>query len=259
MKKLPISVFIIAKNEADRIGRAIKSVVDWVDEVVVVDSGSSDDTVVLSEALGARTVFHEWSGYGPQKVFAERLCRNDWLLNIDADEEVSVDLGAEIRKLFSDKGPKCQAYTIPILPLYPFQKEGHRWTAFHRPVRLYHRRYAAFSPLPVHDTVIVTGGRTGRLRGMLIHRSFRSLTHHVDKANEVSLARAQDLVSRGRNPSALSLLLVPLFAFFKSYLLRREFVNGTDGIVISHMYAFQRFIRLAKARELHQLKRCKGD
>ena len=105
----------------------------------------------------------------------------------------------------------------------------------------------------MHDSVVVREGPIEHLRGMVIHRSFRSLTHHVDKANEVSSLRAQDLADKGRDPSALSLLLVPLFAFFKSFILRREFVNGVDGIVVSHMYAFQRFIRLAKTRERNRL------
>ena len=258
MNTLPVSAFIIARNEADRISRAIESVRDWVDEVIVIDSGSTDDTVALSEQLGARVVFNAWEGYGQQKVFGEGLCRNDWLLNIDADEEISEQLGAEIRALFANGEPARQAYTVPVLPLYPFQEKGHPWTAFHHPVRLYDRRCAGFKDSAVHDSVIVHDGEIGHLKGMLIHRSFRSLTHHVEKANEVSLVRARDLVRRGRDPSALSLLLVPLFSFFKSYILRREFVNGVDGIVISHMYAFQRFIRLAKTRELNRLKRKDG-
>jgi len=258
IQKLPVSVFIIARNEADRIEVAIKSVREWVDEVIVIDSGSEDDTVAISEGLGARTVFNEWSGYGPQKVFGESLCRNDWILNIDADEEISKDLAEEMVILFEGGQPDKQAYTVPVLPLYPFQEKGHRWTAFHHPLRLYQKKYAGFSDLPVHDSVILREGDSGHLKGMLIHRSFRSLTHHVEKANEVSLARAEDFVKRGRKPSAVSLLLVPFFAFLKSYLLRREFINGVDGIVISHMYAFQRFIRLAKARELQRLKQKDG-
>jgi glycosyltransferase involved in cell wall biosynthesis len=253
MSTLPISVFIIAKDEADRIGRAIESVRGWVDEVIVIDGGSTDATVAVSEALGARTVFNPWRGYGPQKVFGEGLCRNDWLLNLDADEEISPELAAEIQTRFSDGVPAEAAFTLPILPLYPFQESGHRWTAFHHPVRLYRKSMAGFKDSPVHDSVEVRAGRIGHFKGMVIHRSFRSLTHHVDKANEVSSLRAQDLFNKGRNPSAFSLLTVPLFAFFKSYVLRREFVNGADGIVISHMYAFQRFIRLAKVRELHRL------
>ena len=87
--RLPLSAFIISKNEADRISRPIKSVIDWVDEVIVVDSGSTDDTVAVAERLGARVVHHEWKGYGAQKRHGEDQCRNHWLLNLDADEEVT--------------------------------------------------------------------------------------------------------------------------------------------------------------------------
>lgn len=253
--KLPLSVFIIAKNEADRIPTAIRAVRDWVDEVIVVDSGSEDDTVAVSEALGAKVVFHSWQGYGPQKVFAEGLCRNRWLLNVDADEEVSAQLAEEIRALFKNGEPGCAAYTLPILPLYPFQESGHPWTAFHHPVRLYRKDKAAFKAEKVHDSVVVRDGRIGHLKGMVLHRSFRSLTHHVEKVNSYSSAQAEVLAARGRNPGLLALLFTPILAFFKQYVLRREFVNGVDGIVVSHMYAFQRFIRLAKTRERQRLAR----
>lgn len=255
MAKLPISVFIIAKNEADRIPVAIRAVRDWVDEVIVVDSGSTDDTVAAADALGARVVFNAWRGYGPQKVFAEGLCRNDWLLNIDADEEITPRLAGEIQAAFAAGEPEYAAFTLPILPLYPFQDTGHPWTAFHHPVRLYRRDKAGFKDALVHDTVVVGDGKVGHFKGMVNHRSFRSLAHHVDKVNAYSSAQAEDWLAKGRDPSLLVLLLTPAFAFFKQYFLRREFVNGIDGIVVSHMYAFQRFIRLAKARELHRLRR----
>lgn len=255
MSKLPISVFIIAKNEADRIPTAIRAVHDWVDEVIVVDSGSKDDTVAVCEGLGARVVFNAWPGYGPQKVFAEGLCRNDWLLNLDADEEVSPELAAEMHTLFTAGEPSCIAYTLPILPLYPFQATGHPWTAFHHPVRLYRKDKAGFKDELVHDSVVVHEGKVGHLKGMILHRSFRSLAHHVDKVNSYSSAQAEVLSLRGRDPGLFALLLTPIFAFFKQYVLRREFVNGVDGIVVSYMYAFQRFIRLAKTREQQRLLR----
>ena len=255
MDKIPLSVFIIAKNEADRIPLVIRAVRDWVDEVIVVDSGSDDDTVAVGEGLGARVVFNAWRGYGPQKVFAEGLCRNDWLLNLDADEEVSPQLGEEIRGLFRAGEPPCAAYTLPILPLYPFQDSGHPWTAFHHPVRLYRRDQAGFKDELVHDSVVVREGRVGHLKGMVLHRSFRSLAHHVEKVNGYSSAQAEVLAARGRDPGLLALLLTPILAFFKQLILRREFVNGTDGIVVSYMYAFQRFIRLAKTRERQRLAR----
>jgi glycosyltransferase involved in cell wall biosynthesis len=255
MNKLPISVFIIARNEADRIPLAIESVRDWVDEVHVIDSGSDDDTVKVSAALGARTHFRAWTGYGPQKVYGESLCRHDWLLNIDADEQISPELRDEIVALFAAGNPEHSAYTLPILPLYNFQTSAHRWTAHHHPVRLYRKSRAGFKDSAVHDTVVVREGSTGRLRGMVNHRSFRSLTHHLDKVNFYSSAQAEDRFAKGREPSFLALLLIVPLAFFKSFILRREFVNGIDGVVVSYMYAFQRFIRLAKTRERFQLAR----
>ena len=252
---LPLSVFIIAKNEADRILTTIHSVRDWVDEVVVVDSGSEDDTVAVSKAVGAKVTFNEWPGYGPQKVFAEGLCRNNWVLNLDADEEISPELAEEIKALFASGEPPADAYRLPILPLYPFQESGHRWTAGHKPIRLYRRDRGGFKSEMVHDSVEMQArARMDTLKGMVNHRSFRSLTHHLEKVNGYSSAQAEVLAERGKDPGALLLLTLPVFAFLKSYVLRGEFVNGTDGVVTAHMYAFQRFIRLAKTRERRRLK-----
>jgi glycosyltransferase involved in cell wall biosynthesis len=251
-----ISVFIIAKNEVDRIARAILSVRGWADEVIVVDSGSEDDTVALSRSLGARTEYRAWTGYGAQKVYGESLCRNDWILNIDADEEVSPELGAEIRALLAADGDAdTVAYRLPVLPLYPFQDGGHPWTVSNRPIRLYRKSRAGFDDSPVHDSVRVRQGRVASLRGMLVHRSFRSLEHHVDKMNAYTSEQARDWLAKGRNPSALTVLLTLPLSFFKSFFLRREFVNGLDGVVIASLYAIQRFLRVAKAREAHRLQR----
>lgn len=251
--RIPISVFIIAKNEADRIPAPILSTRDWVDEVLVIDSGSSDATVAVSTGLGARCLFREWPGYGLQKLFGQEQCRNDWILNLDADEEISPELAQEIQELFRNGSPAPTAYTLPILPWYNFQERGHPWTAHHHPIRLYRRSQGGFNPSLVHDTVEMLSGPIGHLRGMIRHRSFRSLHHHVAKVNFYSSAQAADLFQKNRSPSWLALLFTIPFSFIKSYVFRKEFVNGIDGIVISWMYAFQRFIRLAKARERFQL------
>lgn len=253
--KLPISVFIIAKNEADRIGRPLKSVRDWVDEVIVIDSGSDDDTVELSRSLGARTGFRAWTGYGEQKVYGESLCRNDWILNIDADEEVTPGLRAEIERLFSDGGPAKDHYRIPVLLKSDFQTRVHRWTVYQRPVRLYRKSLAGFSESTVHDSVIVRSGSVGKLRGVLIHRSFRSVAHHIDKENRYTSAQAEHAFAKGRNIPALRLLIEVPFSFLKAYVIRRQFLNGLDGFVLSYLYAFQRFARLAKIRERFQAGR----
>lgn len=246
----PISAFIIAKNEEDRIGIAIASVTNWVDEVIVVDSGSEDTTIALSEALGARVCFHEWHGYGPQKVYGESICRNKWVLNLDADEEIGPELRDEIILLFTRGEPACTAYRMLRTELYNFHDHPHHLAPTTDWVRLYRKDKAGYKDSPVHDSVQIKDGTMGQLKGRMYHRSFRSYRHHVDKVNVNSDTQARALFDKGRNPSWLILLLTPPLAFFKSLILRREIVNGIDGVLISYMFAFQRFIRLAKTREL---------
>jgi glycosyltransferase involved in cell wall biosynthesis len=255
-QKIPISVFIIAQNEADRIPPAIRSVIDWVDEVIVIDGGSEDDTVEVSENLGARVEYKKWEGYGPQKAYGESLCRNQWILNVDADEEITDSLRDEIIALFTDGTPRYSAYKLPILPLYGFQSKGHAWTAHCKPVRLFDKNVCCFKSGFVHDSVIVPKDvDVGTFRGVVNHKSFRSLVHHVDKVNSHSTMQAEVLKESGRRTNFLTMFILPFFAFWKSYLLRREFVNGIDGVLTSHMYAFQRFIRYAKLREREYKKR----
>jgi glycosyltransferase involved in cell wall biosynthesis len=256
MNRLPISAFIIARDEADRIPLAILSLRDWVDEVHVIDCGSHDDTVAVSAALGARTHYHAWEGYGPQKVHGESFCRNDWLLNIDADEEISPRLRDEIIALFATP-PGHAAYAVPVLPLYYGAEHALPLGSYQQVVRLYRKTLAGYRDSAVHDAVVVRDGTVGHLRGMLRHRTFRSLTHHVDKVNAYSSAQAEQRYAQGRSPSLLALLATPPLAFIKSYVFRRGFLYRSDGLIVSLMYAFQRFLRLAKTRELLQQERRK--
>lgn len=253
-KKYPISVFIIAKNEADRIGFALESVRDWVDEVIVIDSGSVDNTVDLSQKMGARTVFHEWKGYGPQKVYGESLCRNHWILNIDADEAVDVSLRQAIQGLF-DKGEfthKAYHTTIKTMPTHA--KAPKRFAPSNSPVRFYDKRYAGFKDSTVHDSVVLKPGMAvteGKLDGFMAHRCFRSLSHAIEKINFYSSMQADDMVARGKRPAAFRIIVEPFFAFFKAYFLRRYWMLGVTGFVESVVYSFARTLRLAKTREAH--------
>lgn len=252
MNKLPLSVFIIAKDEADRIVPVIRSVIHWVHEVIVVDSGSTDDTVKVSESEGAKVVFNAWNGYGPQKVFAEGLCSQKWLLNIDADEEVSDKLRLEIQNMFSDgKEPELAGYHIPILICFPFDKGPRPFAPSNDPVRLYNRTIAGFKSELVHDSVVLNQGATGgKLKHHINHRCFRSHHHALEKINRYSSMQAEDMLKKGRRPSAFRLLTEPVTAFLKSMILRRYGLFGLNGFTESVIYAFARFIRLAKAREI---------
>lgn len=251
-KTYPISVFIIAKNEADRIGYSIKSVRDWVDEVIVIDSGSTDDTIAISKALGARVETHAWEGYGPQKVFGESLCRNNWLLNIDADEEISKELQETIRNLFEAGELPHHAYRLNIKIMPRFADKPGALAPSNSPVRFYHKHYAGFKDSTVHDSVVfkqLDNKGIGRLKGMVIHRCFRSFSHAVEKINFYSTMQAEDMLAKGRNPSGLRIIAEPFLTFLKAYFLRRYIFLGTSGFIESVIYSFARTLRLAKARE----------
>lgn len=252
MKKIPVSVFIIAKDEADRIPQAINSVIDWADEVIVIDSGSSDNTVEISEKLGARVVFNEWNGYGPQKIFGETLCKNKWLLNIDADEEITAKLRDEIIEQFSSE-PKYKAYKMRIKILSRFASKPAPFAPYHNQIRLYHIDYAGFKDSTVHDSVVLKDGvneKVAQLKNIVLHRSFRSYRHAIAKINRYSGMQAEHMLANGRNPSALRIALEPFLAFIKGYFFKRYFLMGVDGFLEGFIYAFARTIRLAKAREL---------
>ena len=250
-KRLPISVFIIARDEADRIPQAIKSVRDWVDEVIVVDSGSNDTTVQVSEELGARVVFRKWEGYGPQKVYAEGLCRQRWILNIDADEAISPELHEEITTLFKQGDPEFAGFHIPIRIVFRFDSKPRPFAPSNNPVRLYDKQRAGFKHELVHDSVALKDGeKSGYLRSPMHHRCFRSYAHALDKINRYSSMQAEDMLAKGRCPSVLRVVIEPFIAFLKSYLLRRYVLFGLEGFIESVNYGYARFIRLAKTREI---------
>jgi glycosyltransferase involved in cell wall biosynthesis len=252
-ERLAISAFIIAKNEADRIPKAILSVRDWVDEVIVIDSGSTDDTVKVAEELGAKTYFNEWRGYGPQKVYGETLCRNKWVLNIDADEEATPETIAEIKALFANGEPEKKAFSMRTNCVFRFEDKPRRFAVSMVHGRLYNLDYAGFKDSTVHDSVVLRdGGKLELLKNGLNHYIFRSHHHTIEKVNFYSSMQAEDLFRKGRNPSALKLIFTPLWAFFKAYILRGYIFYGLDGVVRSHIYAFSRLIRVAKAREKFQ-------
>lgn len=249
--RLPLSAFIISKNEADRIGRPIQSVIDWVDEVIVVDSGSTDDTVAVAERLGARVVHHDWKGYGPQKRYGEEQCRNDWLLNLDADEEVTPELADEIRSKFADNSyDRADGWRIMIRDMYAHEDAPAPWAYGYHQIRLYDRRKGRFSASTVHDTVRPDEGATiDNLAGIMAHRSIRSLDFQVGKYNRYSGMQVEDMRARGRTLPRTRLLTEFPVSFFKAYFVRKYRKYGWWGFILSMNYAHARFLRVAKAYE----------
>jgi glycosyltransferase involved in cell wall biosynthesis len=245
---LPLSVFIIAKNEADRIGRTIEAVRDLSDDIVVIDSGSTDGTRAIAEALGARVLYRAFDGYGAQKRYGEEQCRHDWLLNLDADEVVPPRLSAAIRGLFEPgRMPERDAYRLGIAEIFPGEGAPHPWSYTLWPVRLYRRDRGRYSPSPVHDRVdLVDGTRVGRLRPPIHHFSVRSLGAQVEKLNRYSDQQADDLGARGVSIPTWRVFVEFPAAFLKAYFGRRHFVRGTYGFLTAMNYAISRHLRMAK-------------
>lgn len=256
---LPVSVFIIAKNEADRIGDTIRAVRELTDDLIVVDSGSTDGTQAVAEELGARVIFNPWPGYGPQKRFAEDQCRYDWLLNVDADEVVPPKLAAEIRGLFASGEPPRQAYRIGIAEIFPGEAAPHplAYTLF--PVRLYRKDWGRYSPSLVHDRVdLKPGTKVGRLNGIIHHWSVRSLGDQLAKLNRYSDQQAVDLEIRGVSIPTWRVFFELPAAFIKAYIGRRHALRGTYGFLTAMNYAISRHLRLAKHYEKRRLNALKG-
>lgn len=249
-----LSVFIIAKNEEGRIEDAIKSVRDFVAEVIVVDSGSTDKTQEVARELGATVVFNPWPGYGPQKVFGESLCKNKWVLNIDADERISVKLREELEELFAspDLLEQHSGYWIPLVDIPNFVSTPSRFSPKKKYLRLYNKEKAQFSDSIVHDVVKIKEGKSSSLKNLIIHYSYRDLEHAVQKINFYSSELARNAFAKGRRVNFLVIMLIGLISFWKNFIFRRFFLYGFDGYVYSKLYAFSRFIKYAKIREKYQ-------
>ena len=256
---LPISVFIITKNEADRIAQVINAVKKIANEILVIDSGSSDETCKIAAGAGAKVLFNKWQGYGQQKKFGESKCINKWILNIDADEEISPELEVEIKEIFSQRISKNVAgFRVKIVNKFRFETQPQKWAYYYNQLRLYNKDLAGFKNSSVHDSVEVRSAKCEilQLKNIIFHQSFRSYSHWIEKLNSYSQMQAQDSFAKGKNPSLLKVFFTPLFTFFKAYFVRRYFIYGFNGIIYSSLFAFSRFAKAIKTRELFQEKKC---
>jgi glycosyltransferase involved in cell wall biosynthesis len=249
MPEIPVSVFIITKNEEVRIGRVIEALRGWIADIVVVDSGSTDRTVEIAQSLGAQVYHNPWAGYGPQKCFAERQCRHDWLLNLDADEVVTPELAKEIQALFAAGVPPPGAYKMRVLTVYPGDEKPRPWANDYNIVRLYHRSAGGYSDHPVFDRVILKDATSKQLNAAVYHYSHISFTHLIDKLNTFSSFRAEKTKKRSQLLMKIRVFIEFPLNFVKYYIFRRHFAGGWKGFYFSLCHAFMRTTRVAKMLE----------
>jgi glycosyltransferase involved in cell wall biosynthesis len=242
-----ISATIITFNEERNIARAMESL-RCCDEIVVVDSGSTDRTAEIAERLGAKMLDSPWPGYARQKNLAAEHASNDWILSVDADEALSEALEGEIWQI-KKNGPKYDAYTMPRMAQYMGRWILHSGWYPDRKVRLYHRSKACWVGDFVHESVEVNG-RIGHLESDLLHFTCDSFAEHFKTMDRYTTLAAEQIVSKREQPGWGKLLLDPPWTFLRSYVLQRGFQDGLEGLTIAYMAALYNFVKYAKARNM---------
>ncbi len=245
-----LTALIITFNEAAHIAEAIQSVA-WADEVLVVDSHSTDGTADLAAAAGARVEVRAWPGYIEQKNHGASIAQHDWILSIDADERVTPALAAEIRSLLAGD-PGCPGYRIPRVSYY--LGKWIRTTDWYPDpqLRLYDRRRGRWTGRYVHESVGVDGP-AGMLRHDLQHYTYRDVSHHLKTIDRYTSLAARQMHEDGRRAGVLQILLHPPAAFLRNYLARGGFRDGQVGLIVSLLNSYYVLCKFVKLWELrHQ-------
>jgi glycosyltransferase involved in cell wall biosynthesis len=243
-----LSVVLITLDAASQLDACLASAA-FADELLVVDSGSTDGTVAIARARGARVIEHPWLGFGPQKQFAVESAAHDWVLCLDADERVSDALRVAVQRELA--APRASAYAMArcnrFLGRWLRHGEGYPdWST-----RLFHRGHARWSDDPVHEKVL-GDGPVARLDGDLMHESAETLSRYLDKQNRYTTLAAERMASEGRQAGALQLVASPVFRFIKFYLLRGGFLDGLPGLVHVAIGCMNSFHKYAKLIELNR-------
>ena len=244
-----LSVTVITKNEAHNIEACLRSVA-FADEIIVLDSGSTDETVRLAAVMGAKVSERsDWKGFGIQKNRALELATSDWVLSIDADERVSSNLQAEIRAVI--QAPAFSAYSIPRLSSYCGQYMRNSGWYPDRTTRLFHRQAACFSNDSVHEKILISG-QVGRLDHQLTHESYLNFEAVLGKINLYSTAGAQNLFYKKKSASLRSAIGHGMWAFVRTYFLHLGFLDGRLGLILAISNAEGTYYRYLKLWLLHR-------
>lgn len=240
-----ISAYIVTLNEEKRLEKTLRAIKPLVDEILVIDSGSTDTTQEIAERNGANFVFHEWKNISAQKHYGQELCRNDWVLSLDADEVLSDELVAEIKEKMAN--PQADAYRMKICDMLPGDKKPRRLAKKYNQVRLYNRRKSNMPDDLTNDRVIV-GENTvvEQLQNKVHHYSYVSLTQTWFKLNMYTDELVKTAVEQGRKYSRLRLYTEFPRQFLIYYLKKRYFLYGSCGFYMAVTYAYFRFLKIAK-------------
>ena len=249
MNKIPVSVFIIAQDEEKHIGRVLDSCQQF-DEVIVVDSGSTDQTKTIAHDKGAKVIHNDWPGYAKQKQYAKDLCRNEWVLNLDADEELTSELIEEIKTFINQKHDfvalKCRRNDLFINKFFS------RLTRLPTNIRLFKKSCVEYY---VNNLVHEGPGINGKLKHTnkyFNHYGYADIHQLTEKYNKYSTLKAEEKFQRGKRFSLFKLLLIYPFEFLRHYFIYRYCFSGVRGFIFSHLSAYY---ALSKEMKLYEFNK----
>ncbi|MGA8146068.1 MAG: glycosyltransferase family 2 protein [Gallionellaceae bacterium] len=245
-----LSVIIITRNEAANIRACLESVA-WADEIIVVDSGSDDDTVDICREFTPHVYVHDWPGFGAQKNRALGYATADWVLSLDADERVTPELRTDIETAIHEG--QADGFEIPRLSSFCGRFMRHSGWYPDYVVRLFRRGSARFSDDLVHERVLVDGS-TAQLDGMLLHYAYDDMEEVLHKVNQYSSAGAQMMQQRGRQATLTGAVLRGLWSFMRTYFLRAGFLDGREGFMLAVSNAEGTYYRYLKLMLLSRKK-----
>ncbi len=247
-----VSLAIITFNEEDQIARCIESM-SWADDVVVLDSRSTDRTKEIATQLGARVFVEDFRGYRLQKERATDLAMHDWVVSLDADEALSPELSQEILNVLELGDPQIDGFELPRLSFHMGRWIRHGGWFPDAQVRLFHRRRAKWTGGHVHERV--RGVHVRRLKNSIFHWGFDDLSDQIKTNNVFSSKGALDLYDRGKRFSVLKLIFKPVSKFIETYIVKLGFLDGLPGFIISVGAAYSMFLKFAKLWELEQTRK----
>lgn len=248
-----LSVAVITLNEEDRIREALESV-RFADEIVVVDSGSADRTVEICREFTDKVFIEAWRGFAGQKNAAVERTAGDWVLSIDADEQVTAELADEIREVVSSGG-QGDGYLVPRRNFFGGTWVRHGGWYPDYTLRLFRRGKGQFAERRVHEAVTLNGGRVGRLRSPLIHRTYEGVSDYLRRMDRYSTLAADELRARGHRARWFDLVLRPPAVFLRNYVLRAGFLDGRTGLIaagLTSAYTFSKYAKLAEMGRAEQ-------